>query len=165
MANNLGKKFETKLQEDWLKIAYIDRDGDLCEGDIERLKDPGFGMKGISNISDFIAYASPLHFYIECKSIKGNTFPLVNLKQYKKLIEKEPVKGVRRGVVIWFYEKDKVIYVPITTIQKMKEDGKKSVNIRTDLDKYRIIEIPSKKKRTFMDSDYSILIQELKEGE
>ena len=132
---------------------------------LTRLYDTTNGFSGAKNPCDFIAYASPLHFYIECKSIKGNTFPLANLKQYKKLIEKEPVKGVRRGVVIWFYEKDKVIYVPITTIQKMKEDGKKSVNIRTDLEKYRIIDIPSKKKRTFMDSDYSILIQELKEGE
>lgn len=165
MANNLGKKFESKMQEDWLKVSYVDGNGDLCKVSIERLKDPGFGMKGISNISDFIVYISPIELYVECKSIKGNTFPLINLKQYKKLIEKEPVKGVRRGVVIWFYEKDKVIYVPITTIQKMKEDGKKSVNIRTDLDKYRIIEIPSKKKRTFMDSDYSILIKELKDGE
>ena len=87
------------------------------------------------------------------------------MKQYKKLSEKKPVKGIRRGVVIWFYERDKVIYVPITTITKMKADNKKSVNIRTDLNKYRIIDIPSKKRRTFLDSDYSILIQELKDGE
>lgn len=165
MARNLGKKFEAKFKEDWEKLGYIDKEGDLCEGDIERLYDPGFGMKGVSNISDEIAYIYPFHFYIECKTIKGNTFPLSNLKQYKKLSEKKPVKGIRRGVVIWFYEKDKVIYVPITTITKMKADNKKSVNIRTDLKKYRIIDIPSKKKRTFLDSDYSVLIQELKDGE
>ena len=39
----------------------------------------------------------------------------------------------------------------------MMTDGKKSVGIR-DLDKYNIIKIPSIKKRVFMDSDYSILL-------
>ena len=54
------------------------------------------------------------------------------------------------------YEKDKVFYIPIKTIKKLKEDGEKSIGLR-HLDKYRIIEIPSIKKRIFMDSDYSIL--------
>ena len=57
-------------------------------------------MRGVSNISDSIAYCYPFHFYLECKSIKGNTFPLSNLKQYDKLIDKRPVKGIRRGVII-----------------------------------------------------------------
>ena len=46
----------------------------------------------------------------------------------------------------------------------MKEDGKKSVGIASIEDGYNIIEIPSIKKRIFMDSDYSILLN-LKDGE
>ena len=68
-------------------------------------------------------------------------------------------QGVRMGVVIWYTEKDRVIYVPLKTIEKMKQDGKKSVNIRTiDAEGYEFIDIPSAKKRVFMDSDYSVML-------
>lgn len=46
----------------------------------------------------------------------------------------------------------------------MKEDGKKSVGIKAVKEGYNIIEIPSVKLRTFMDSDYSVLLK-LKDGE
>ena len=74
------------------------------------------------------------------------------------------IKGVRAGVVLWLYEKDKVYYVPISTITQMKADGKKSVGLKSVEEGYNIIEIPSKKLRTYMDSDYSCLA-DLKEGE
>ena len=47
----------------------------------------------------------------------------------------------------------------------MKQDGKKSFNVK-DLENsiYRIIVIPSKKKRVFLDSDYTIL-KTLEEGD
>jgi len=55
--------------------------------------------------------------------------------------------------------------VPISTITKLKEDGKKSVNVKMlDDNSYNIIEIPSVKKRVFLDSDYSCLMN-LKEGD
>lgn len=130
----------------------------MPDSDAERLYDPGFGMRGISNISDFICYSYPFQFYIECKTIKGNTFNFSNLKQYEKLKDKKPVNGTRRGVIIWFNEKDKVVYVPIVEIEKMKNDGKKSVHINMiESDIYKVIEIPSIKKRTMMESDYKVL--------
>ena len=47
----------------------------------------------------------------------------------------------------------------------MKEDGKKSFNIKMLKENtYRIIEIPSVKKRVFLDADYSVL-KNLKEEE
>lgn len=47
----------------------------------------------------------------------------------------------------------------------MKEDGKKSINIKyLETQEYKIYEIPSKKLRVFMESDYSVLMN-LKEGE
>ena len=79
--------------------------------------DPTNGYYGISNICDFIGYVFPHIYYLECKSIKGNTFPFSNLKQYEKLCDKIGVKGVRAGAVIWFYEKDAVLYAPISTIR------------------------------------------------
>ena len=56
-------------------------------------------------------------------------------------------------------DKDIVLYIPITTLLEARENNEKSIGIR-HLDKYNIIKIPSKKLRTFMESDYSILPKE-----
>ena len=156
MSINQGKAFEQKFKEDFLKLP---------NSSLDRLIDVMSGYKYISNISDYIGYIFPNIFYLELKSIKGNTFPLVNLTQYDKLIKKAGIKGVRTGVIIWFRDHDRVLYVPIRTIEQLKKDDKKSVNIRTIFEEgYRTFEIPSKKKRVFLDSDYSILT-ELAEGD
>lgn len=150
MANNLGKKFEAQFKNDFLKIP---------NSTIDRIYDPGFGMKGISNICDFIAYVYPNIYYFECKSKIGNTFPLDNLKQYDKLIQKKNIKGVIVGVILWFIEHDKILFIPIETFEKLKKDEKKSFNIKMVGDNnYPSIEIPSIKKRMFMESDYSVLL-------
>lgn len=150
MAENKGKKFEAKFRADFLKS--------VPNPTIDRLYDQVSGYKTISTISDFIGYSYPNIFYLECKSIKGNTFPLSNLTQYDKLIAKVGIKGVRVGVVVWFYDKDVVMYVPIKTITQLYNDGKKSINCSKILDEgYRAFVIPSTKKRVFMDSNYSIL--------
>lgn len=150
MAINRGKQFEAKFEQDFSQI-----DG----ASVDRIYDTVTGYKSISNICDFICYVYPNIFYIECKSVKGNTLPFVNLTQYEKMKNKVGIRGVRVGVVIWFYDHNRVIYVPISSIEKMKNDQKKSVNIRLiDRETYDFVEIPSKLKRVFMDSDYSSLL-------
>lgn len=157
MAYNYGKRFEDKFKKDW--------QSSFPEGTIDRLRDNMSGYLNISNISDFIGYNYPNIFYLECKSCLGNTFPFSDLTQYDKLKYKVSIKGARVGVVIWFREHDEVLYVPISTITKMKEDNKKSINIfKSREEGYNIISIPSKRRRVFLDSDYSIL-KNLKEGE
>lgn len=153
MSQSLAKSFEAKLKEDWMKLP---------NATIDRLYDPVGGYYGISNVSDFISYSFPNIFYLECKTIKGNTFPLSNLKQYDKLLEKKGIKGVKAGAVIWFYEHDnKIVFVPIETFEKLKNDNKKSFNVKMVGEKdYYNIPIPSVKKRTFYDSDYSVLLGE-----
>lgn len=102
---------------------------------------------------------------MECKSHAGGTFPLSNLTQYDKLTAKVGIPGVRAGVVLWFTDHDRVCYVPISTVTALKADGKKSVNVKMLSDgSYNIVEIPSVKKRVFLDSDYSVLMN-LKDGE
>lgn len=151
MTKTKGKKFEDRLKEDWL--------ASVPGSTIDRLYDSVSGYKAISNISDFIAYKKPLIFYLEAKSHKGNTFPFTNLTQYDKLVAKVGIEGVRAGVVLWMYEHDRIIYVPISTVTKMKQEGKKSINItKIDNEGYRFIEIPSKKLRVFMKSNYSVLL-------
>lgn len=154
MARDRGKAFETKFKEDFQKLE---------DSSVDRLYDVMSGYKAIKQVSDFIAYLYPNIFYIECKSHKGASIPIANITQYESLKTKVDIKGVRSGVVLWLYEKDKVFYIPTKTITQMINDGEKSIGIR-HLDKYRIIEIPSTKKRVFMDSDYSIL-KNLGEGD
>lgn len=156
MSVNRGKLFEKKFLSDFKQTVS------KC---IDRLYDTVNGYKSISNISDFIAYSYPNIMYLECKSHDGNTFPLSLLTQYDKLKGKVGIKGVRAGVILWFKDHDKVVYVPISSITKMKEDNKKSINIKMlEDDTYKIIEIPSVKKRVFLDSDYSVL-KTLDEGD
>lgn len=157
MAKNRGKQFERKFAEDFRRA--------FPKGTLDRLVDSMSGYKTISNISDFIGYNYPNIMYLECKSHEGNLFPLSNLTQYDKLVTKVGIKGVRVGVIIWFIDFDRVIYVPISTVRKMKVDNVKSINLRKiDEQGYKYYEIPSVKKRVFLESDYSIL-NNLSDGE
>lgn len=154
---NKGKQWEVKFKEDWIRT--------MPNSTIDRLYDSVSGYKSISNVSDFIGFKKPCIYYLECKSIKTKSFPFSNLTQYDKLVTKVGIPGVRAGVVIWYYEYDKVLYVPISTITKIKQDGHKSVSIQMFEDKlYNIIEIPAIKKRVFMECDYSVLMN-LEDGE
>ena len=156
MPDNYGKTFEVKFRKDFLKTVQ--------NSTIDRLYDPTNGYYNISNISDFIGYSYPNIFYLECKTHKGASIPFDNITQYNKLIQKVGIPGVRVGVVLWLYEKDIVMYIPISTIKQMKNDGKKSVGLKAIEEKYNIKIIPSIKKRTYMDSDYSCLLA-LNDGE
>ena len=149
MALNKGKKFETRVKIDFEKIPDVS---------IDRIYDTQSGYKTISNISDYIVYKYPNIFYIEVKSHKGNTFPLSCLTQYDKLIRKKNIKGVRAGVILWMIDHEKIIYIPISTFEKLIIDGKKSFNIKMmDTKEYKFIDIPAIKLRTFFQCDFTVL--------
>ena len=157
MAITRGKQFESKVKEDLLKLP---------NAVVERLPDQMTGYKGTSsNVADFIFFNwGKLHF-IECKTTQENTFPLTNLTQYPELLKRACKKNVRSGVILWFIKWDKIVYIPIKTIEKLKFENAKSVNIKmVGNNDYRIIDIPSIKKRVFFDSDYNIL-EYLQEGD
>lgn len=153
MSIDYGKKFEERFKLDWINSTG---------GAIVRLYDNTSGYLSISNVSDYICYKYPNLFFIECKSHKGASIPFTAISQYDKLLSFSNIKGIRSGVVLWLYEKDIVLYIPVKTIKVLKDSGEKSVGIR-HLKDYDIIEIPSKKLRVFMESDYNVLLS-LKEG-
>ena len=156
MAVNRGKQWEAKLKEDFSKMsgAYI-----------YRVPDQLGGLKGQTGICDFIAYKFPKIFFIEAKTILGNTFPLTNFTQFDKLMSIPNNQGVHRGVMLWFQDHQRVLYVPLLTIAKMKQDGKKSVNIKKiDEEGYAYVNIPSTPKRVFLDADYSVLLNLPEQG-
>lgn len=150
MAVSRGKQFEELVKRDFNKIpgAFV-----------YRLQDQVSGFKTTSqNVSDFICYVKPNIFLLEVKTIKGNTFPITNFTQLPKLQHYEGISGLKRGVLIWYIDHFRILYVPVITIEQLLKDNKKSVNIRTiDKEGYNYIEIPAVKKRLFLDADYSIL--------
>lgn len=154
MAKNYGKEFEAKFKEDFLRLE---------NSTIDRLYDVTTGYKSITQVADYIGYVFPNIFYCECKSHKGASIPIGNITQYDKLKNKIGIPGVRAGVILWLIEKDMVLYIPMSTVKQLKEQGEKSIGIR-HLGFYNIKEVPSVKKRVFMDSDYSILLN-LEDGE
>ena len=62
------------------------------------------------------------------------------------------------------YDHDIVLWIPIETFEKLKKDEKKSFNVKMVGDPtYESLVLPSKKLRTFMETDYSALIDYYKE--
>lgn len=159
MADNLGKAFESRFRSDWKKTFP----GTF----VFRLKDQMTGYKETSgNPCDFLCFPNNSKFYmVECKEHKGASIPFSAIPQYERLLEYKDIPNVHPGVVVWFSEKDTVIWVGIKAMEKMVNDGEKSIGLRM-LDKslYNIIVLPSIKLRAFMSTDYSILAN-LKEGE
>ena len=149
MGTNRGKQFEEVIKKSFLKLKNVS---------VDRIHDQTNGYAGSSNICDFIVYKYPYQYYIECKSVHGNTFPLSNLtdKQYKGLLNKSKIYGVCTGVLIWYIDRDVTVFVPISFIKWQKELGRKSIQYGlVSQCKFENIENPivikGKKKRVFFD--------------
>lgn len=156
--SSLGKKFEDKFKHDWQRCF---------PGTWQfRLKDQMTGYKETSqNPCDFLCFPGSRLFMVECKEHLGASIPFSAIPQFERLLEYENIKNVSPGVVIWFSEKDLVIWVSIYTMDQMVKDGEKSIGIRMLKEgKYDIKVLPSTKKRLFMDTDYYCLL-DLKDGE
>lgn len=149
---NRGKEFEATFKKDWKRTFPKS----LCY----RLKDDTSMYYGASkNPCDFFCYTHKTMFMLEVKSHYDNTFPFSDLRQYESLLSYRDSEVDVIGVVIWFIDHDRVIFVDIDEIEKMKKDGQKSINIRLiDKQGYKYTEIPSVKMRVFMKSDYSVLL-------
>lgn len=151
------KRFEERFRKDWVRTFPYSI--------ILRIPDQMSRFKGSSkNICDFIEYREGILYFTECKIHKGSSLPIKNITQYELMKDYCGMKGVRVGVVLWLYEKDLEFYIPISTIKQMKAEGKKSVGLKAYNAGYNIKLIPTKKKRVFLEADYSIL-SELSEGE
>lgn len=153
MPLDLGKQFEQKVAQDLRQIPGVDA---------VRLPDQLTGRKNSKNLSDFIVYRYPSVYYLECKSIHGNTFNINSFTQYERLLGKSGIRGIHPCVIIWFVDHDRVIFFPIESVKKMKDEGLKSIHINT-YNQYEHIDIPSKKKRVFMDSNYIPMFEYCKE--
>lgn len=156
---NLGKAFEDRVKKDWLR-CFPDT---LCY----RLPDQqsGYAGGGGSNPCDFFCFTGNELLMIECKAHAGSSISFSEIRQYDKMLGYKNLKNVYPGVLVWFYEKDIIIWVSIEEMEKMVNDGEKSIGLRMMKEnypkKYRIINIPATKLRTFMEADLNYLVEVL----
>ena len=158
-STDIGKKFEARFAQDY-KACFPNTL-------IYRLPDQqsGYAGGGSSNPCDFMCYPGPCVLMVECKAHKGASIPFNAIRQYDKMLDFKGKYKTFPGVVVWFYEKDIVIWVSIEEMEKMVLDGEKSIGLRMIDDKkpykksYNIITLPSKKLRTFMETDYNYLVE------
>lgn len=152
MSQSRGKKFEERFKLNWYETVP----DSICY----RLMDAMSGYTQVSNVGDFICYKRPELFLIDCKSHEGNTIPFSAISQLDKMLEYTGITGVHPGIVWWSIDNDKVIWIPAETLGKLRDEGKKSFNIKYLCDdSYECLELPSKKLRTFMDTNYISLVE------
>lgn len=152
--SSLGKKFEAFFKENWARV--------FPNSFIYRLPDQMNGYKQTSqNPCDFLAFPPTRQlFMIECKEHKGASIPISAIPQYERLLSFKNFPNVYPGVLVWLSEKDVVFWVPITTMEQIVKDGNKSIGIKMLQEKlYNILEIPSVKKRVFLECDYTKLTE------
>jgi len=168
MAVNRGKRFEDVIRKSFERVEGVS---------IDRLNDNTAGFKGIAGICDFIVYKEPYEYYIECKSVHGNTLSIhsndpkhkygnITNTQWEGLLEKSKIEGVFAGIICWWIDKDVTAFIPIWYLDYLKQNQKvKSINVNSmlkeseELEKYfdfknpHFIQIKGKKKRVFFDYD------------
>jgi len=143
---NRGKQFESVIKEAFEKVDGVS---------IDRLHDQTNGFAGSKNICDFIVYKKPYEYYIECKSVHGNTLPFSNItdRQWQGLLEKSQIEGVFAGIICWWIDLDETWFIPIWVIEDAKREGAKSVNLKHPHMKGYWTSIEGKKKRVFFEYD------------
>ena len=148
----LGKQFESIFRKDWKRC--------FPNTFIYRLPDQITGYKDTSqNPCDFLAFNNNTLWMLECKETTEGTINFAKIPQLERLEEYIGLDHVEQYIIVWYSQYDKVIACPASEALKMKKDGKKSIYLKMLEDKsYNIIEIPSTKKRVFMESDYTCLI-------
>ena len=151
---NKGKQFESKIREAFERVPNVS---------IDRVHDQTTKYKGSTNICDFIVYKEPYEYYIECKSVHGNILSFSNIRenQWNGLLEKSKIEGVYAGVICWWIDKDKTLFLPIQILNQLKRTDNKSV--RYDINEYigNVIEIKGEKKRVFFDYDMEEFLNEV----
>lgn len=162
MAVNRGKQFEEQIRKAFEKVPHTT---------VTRLIDPQNGYAGVRNICDFIIYHYPYQYFIECKSVHGNTFPFSNItqNQWDGLLEMSKTDGVIAGVIVWFIDHDETYFLSIELLNKLRNEGRKSVHYYPDWTAYvpncenLWSHIVGKKKQVLFDYDVTDFIRFYKE--
>jgi hypothetical protein len=154
MAVNRGKHFEAIIREAFERVDGVS---------IDRIHDQTTRYKGSTNICDFIVYKKPYEYYIECKTVHGNTLPFSNItdNQWNGMLEKSKIQGVTAGVICWWIDKDVTLFIDIRRLEYLRYIGLKSVRYYNEQWTDLIVPIKGKKKRVFFEYDMDKFFEEV----
>ena len=155
---NRGKDFESRLKLQLEKLQP--------KITIDRLYDTTMGYKNIYNPCDFIIYSYPNILYVECKAIHGkylNFNSHIRKTQWDALLCKSKTNGVIAGILCWFIDYDKTVFVPITHLDNLKTNDYKSFNIIKDFDDNLDCELFGIKKQVYFNYDLDRFLKEIKD--
>lgn len=144
MAKNNGKKFEEIIRKAFETLPDVS---------IDRIPDQTMRHKDRKNVADFIVYRYPYQYYVECKTVHGNTLPFSNITQMDALYEKAFIPGAIPGVICWWVDKDVTRWLPIGELFFRRQQGQKSIRYDAYIHGSKIIE--GTKKRIYFDYDIS----------
>lgn len=141
-----GKSFESVVKEAFERVT---------DTHVYRIPDQMTYKAGSKNPCDFFIYHKPVLYALECKATNKPSLPFTNITefQWSELLKMSKVSGVVAGILCWFVNYDRTIFIPIQFLETLKQNGAKS--IRYDADDLAIIEIQGNKKRVFWDYDMS----------
>lgn len=147
-----GKDFEAVVKEAFEKIPQTT---------VYRIPDQVTYKVGSKNPCDFLIYHAPILYAIECKATNQKSLPFSNISEYQwsELLKMASITGVVAGILCWYVNYDRTIFIPIHLLETLKQNGAKS--IRYDADDKAIIEIPGKKKRVFWEYQMDTLFQSI----
>lgn len=159
MAINRGKQFEEIIRQCFERVPNTS---------VIRLPDPTNGYLGIRNISDFIVYHYPHQYFIECKTVHGNTLPFSNItdNQWNGMLEVSKIRGVIAGVICWWVDKDVTLFIPIQAMEERKlMQDKHSIRFDEGMNSgLECYELAGKKKKVFFDYDMLDFIERVSYG-
>lgn len=148
MAVNRGKQFEQQVRNGFNGLHNT-----LCM----RLPDPMGAYAGVKNPCDLVVYHNPIFYCIECKTTSTSTLPFAHISdnQWKSLGKAGNIDGVLAGVMVWYVNHDKTYFVPIQELERLREGGHKSLNLKMFFELSALglnfMEIYGRKKRLFFD--------------
>lgn len=147
-----GKDFEAVVREAFERVP---------DTHVYRVPDQQTYRVGSKNPCDFLIYHKPVLYAIECKATNKPSLPFSNVTEFQwtELLKMSQVSGVVAGILCWFVNHDRTVFIPIQFLETLKQNGAKS--IRYDADDWAIIEIQGRKKRVFWDYDFKHFFQSI----
>lgn len=155
---NRGKDFENVVRKAFEEVEGVS---------IDRFNDNTAGFMGVRGISDFVVYKTPFEYYIECKVTESTSLPFSNItkNQWESLEKKHQIDGVCAGVLCWFINEDLTIFFPITTLNKVKELGRRSINCKICQENlFPYLVLKGEKKKVFYDYDMTYFFRMMEDS-
>ena len=122
---------------------------------LTRLYDTTNGFAGVKNPCDFILYNRPYQLNLELKVTHDRRLPFADVTdfQWTSLTERDTKPGMMAGLMICYYNEQRVFFVPMTIVNQVKDAGLKSIHF-IDAERYGIeLTMFMKRKHFTLDVD------------